>query len=145
MVSKDEFLDVKKYDTEGSTLSRWRRRNDGSETGRRYIAGEIGRGNGRGYLDLALRDIFVHPRTVVSLQSKERGTLVISPHTFAKKSKVAFGFHFLFSPSTNTSINCPNTVFSVNPSTPGTFTPVIVSIRGLFAKFDKNIQTKSAC
>jgi hypothetical protein len=75
----------------------------------------------------------------------EENTRVKSPQTFPRKSKFAFSFHFLFSPRTNTSINCPRTLFSVNPSPPATLRAKRTSIRGLFAKFDSSMHTKSAC
>jgi hypothetical protein len=84
-------------------------------------------------------------KLMVSSDNALGHTRVRSPHTLAKKSKVAFSFHFLFSPRTNTSINCPNTFVSLNPSTSDICNPRRASIRGLFARFDRSIQTKSAC
>ena len=105
----------------------------------------IERDSDREHPESASTNTFVLLQTTPLYTDWEENTRVKSPQTFPRKSKLACLFHFLFSPRTNTSINCPRTFFSVNPSTSATLRVNRTSIWGLFAKFDSSIHTKSDC
>ena len=65
---------LERCDTEGITLLRGRRRNDGLEMLRRCIAVVTGRGSDLGYLDWALTNTFFRPETVRLVSIVKRKT-----------------------------------------------------------------------